>query len=334
MKKIYIALLAALVLLMSACSKIEDSASDESDLETSQSSLTASGAETETSPDLPSETAAPALSGAASSSSAESSSPAGTAPPASAAPAVTTTTAPVTVRVTITEGMSLAQIGKTLEQSGVCTRQALLDTVNSYDFSYYPLVGALGSDPNRCYKLEGYLYPDTYEFYLNQKPQDVVGKFLRNLESKITDAYRSRAAELGYSVDQILTLASIIEKESAAHDQMKTVSSVFHNRLNAGQKLQSDATIHYIEWYVKPLISGDQNRYNSYYNTYKCAALPSGPISSPGADAIEAALYPDSTGYYYFVNDTAGNYYFAATYEEHVANCAKAGVTPISQGTS
>ena len=221
----------------------------------------------------------------------------------------------------------MAQIGKLLEQNGVCTRQALMDTINSYDFSYYPLVAALGSDPNRAYKLEGYLYPDTYEFYLDQKPQDVLGKFLRNTESKITDEYRQQAAAMGYTVDQLITLASIIEKESASHAQMNTISSVFYNRLSAKQKLQSDATINYIEWYVKPLLTGDVNRYNPYYNTYKCAALPTGPICNPGKDALSAALAPESTEYFYFVNDSAGNYYYAKTHEEHLANCAKAGVT-------
>ena len=250
-----------------------------------------------------------------------------TAPITTAATTAATTPAATTKKVTITEGLSFIQIAKLLEQNGICTKQELLDTVNSYDYSYYPLIGALGNDANRCFKLEGYLYPDTYEFYIDQAPQNVLGKMLKNSESKITADYRQRASELGYSMDQVITLASIIEKESNSHSQMKTVSSVLYNRLNAGKKLQCDSTINYIEWYVKPVISGDVNRYNSYYNTYKCSALPEGPICSPGKTAIEAALYPETTDYLYFVSDKAGNYYYAATYEEHLANCKKAGVT-------
>lgn len=230
------------------------------------------------------------------------------------------------VTVTIPEGYSVSQITALLEKKGVCTQQKLLDTMSSYDFSYYPLVKAMPSNPNRCFKLEGYLYPNTYQFYLNQKPQDVLGVFLRGSDSKITASDRSRAAELGYSVDQIITLASIIQKETSNSENMKNVASVFYNRLKAGMRLDADPTITYIEFYVKPLINGD-NRYNSYYNTYKCPALPAGPICSPGRDALNAALNPNTTDYLYFVSKD-GTTLYAKTLEEHNANCAKLGVTP------
>ena len=94
-------------------------------------------------------------------------------------------------------------------------------------------------------------------------------------------------------------------------------------------KLQMDSSIRYVENSVKPYITGDINRYNSYYNTYKCPALPAGPICNPGKQWITAALYPADTDYLYFVNDANGNYYYASTYEEHIANCEAAGI-PIS----
>jgi len=227
-----------------------------------------------------------------------------------------------TVRVVIPEGYTLSQIGDRLEAKGVCKKMDLLKTANSYDFSYYALIGKLGTNPNRCYKLEGYLFPDTYDFYTNMKPQDVLGKMLRGAQNKIGSNY----SYSGMTTDQIVTLASIIEKESGSAAEMKKISSVFHNRLKAGMRLQADPTIIYIESYVKPNLTGDINRYNSFYNTYKCAALPVGAICNPGSAALNAAVNPDSTDYLYFAADKSGNYYYAKTLDEHLANLAKGGI--------
>lgn len=227
-----------------------------------------------------------------------------------------------TVRVVIPEGFTLSQIGDRLEANGVCKKAALLSTANSYDFSYYSLIGKLGSGTQRCYKLEGYLFPDTYEFYENMKPQDALGKMLKNAESRIGSSYRYS----GMTTDQVVTLASIIEKESGNVNEMAKVSSVFHNRLKAGMKLQADVTVIYVEKYLKPNLTGDINRYNAYYNTRKCPALPAGAISNPGKAALNAAANPADTDYYYFAADSSGNYYYAKTYEEHKQNLAKAGI--------
>lgn len=226
------------------------------------------------------------------------------------------------VRVVIPEGYTLSQIGDRLEAKGVCKKTDLLKTANSYDFSYYSLIGSLGSSANRCFKLEGYLFPDTYDFYINMKPQDALGKMLRGAQSKIGSNY----SYSGMTTDQVVTLASIIEKEAASSAEMKKISSVFHNRLKAGMRLQADPTIIYIESYVKPNLTGDINRYNSYYNTYKCKALPAGAICNPGKAALSAAVNPDSTDYLYFAADKSGNYYYAKTLEEHQANLAKGGI--------
>lgn len=201
-----------------------------------------------------------------------------------------------------------------------------MGVVNSYDYSKFPLVAAIPEDENRCFRLEGYLFPDTYDFLTNSDPEDVLGKMIRNTENRITDAYRARAKELGYTMDEILTIASLIQGEAGNPQEIGKVSSILHNRLKAGMKLEVDASINYVEKWIKPFIGGDINRYNSYYNTYKCAALPSGPICNPGIDWIKAALYPEDTDYLYFVNDANGNYYYASTYEEHQENCEKAGI--------
>lgn len=231
-----------------------------------------------------------------------------------------------TVRITFPEGSTFAQMAEKLEKNGVCTVQELMDVVNSYDYSKYPLVAAIPEDENRCFRLEGYLFPDTYDFLTNSDPEDVLGKMIRNTENRITDAYRARAKELGYTMDEILTIASLIQGEAGNPQEIGKVSSILHNRLKAGMKLEVDASINYVEKWIKPFIGGDINRYNSYYNTYKCAALPSGPICNPGIDWIKAALYPEDTDYLYFVNDANGNYYYASTYEEHQENCEKAGI--------
>ena len=238
----------------------------------------------------------------------------------------TTTTARQTVRITIPEGMTVTQIFKKLEEQGVCSFDALMQTAESYDYSYYPLIAARPGN-TRAFRLEGYLYPDTYDFYKNEPPQDAIGRFLRAAEQRITAADRARAQAMGYSVDQILTVASIIEKEGSNPAQVSTVASVIYNRLAAKIPLQMDAGITYIESRVKPYISGDKNRYNSLYNMYKCSGLPAGPIGNPGKTTIQAALHPAETNYLYFCHDVHANYYFAATYEEHQENLKKAGLT-------
>jgi UPF0755 protein len=240
-----------------------------------------------------------------------------------------------TVRVTIPEGFTLSQIGDRLEAKGVCKKADLLNIAKTYNFNYYSLIGALGSDSHRAFKLEGYLFPNTYDFYVNMKPQDALGYMLRGSRDNIGSKYRYS----GMTTDQIVTLASIIEKESGNVAEMKKISAVFHNRLKAGMKLQADVTINYVEKYLKPLLTGDINRYNSYYNTYKCKALPAGPICNPGANALYAAAHPQTTAVantaasfgftpdaVYFAADSKGNYYYATTLAQHKANLAKGGI--------
>jgi UPF0755 protein len=218
-----------------------------------------------------------------------------------------------TVKVTIPEGYSVAQVFDLLVKKGVCASTDLLyQTMETYDYTYYPLVAEMPANDNRCFILEGYLYPDTYEFYRLDKPENVLGKFLRNAEAKISDADREKAASLGYSVNDILTIASLIEKETGNPEYMVNVSSVIYNRLGINMPLQLDCGTFYIERYVKPYITGDVNRYNSYYNMYKCKALPAGPICNPGKNAIQAALNPVETDYLFFYSDSEGVYHFSA----------------------
>lgn len=227
------------------------------------------------------------------------------------------------VTVTLQEGMTLVEIAKKLEANDVCSAQGFIDASQNYafDLNDYPLVAAIAQSGHRCYRLEGYLFPDTYQFYTNSLPQDAIGRFLRNTEAKLS-GYQSRAAELGYSMDEIITIASLIEGEAGNPDELATVSGILYNRLNQGWYLKFDAATDYLNESVIPYY-GDG--YNGYYNTYKCPALPAGPICNPGLLWIEAALYPASTDYMYFLNDHNGNYYYAVTDDEHEENRKKAG---------
>lgn len=231
--------------------------------------------------------------------------------------------------VTIPYGYSLSQIGDAVQAAGVCGKADLLAAVNSFNAGAFSVASSIPNDPHRVYRLEGYLYPDTYQFYKNSAASDVIQKMLRNAQSKMAGNY----AYSGMTTDQVITLASIIQKEAKTAADMKKISSVYHNRLNAKMRLQADPTIYYIENYVKPnLPASEKDNYNSYYNTYKCAALPAGPICSPGANALAAAASPDSTSYLYFVYDQKNSQtYYAQTFDEHKANCVKAGLTAPSQ---
>lgn len=231
---------------------------------------------------------------------------------------------PSTVKVTIPEGFTLPQIAARLEANAVCSGEDFIKAAQTYDFSYYPLVAKIEDNPNRCYKLEGYLYPDTYEFYIGMKPQDAVGKFLRNAENRIGEQY----SYSGFSTDELITLASVIEREADDPDNMRKVSSVFHNRLKIGMILQADSTRDYCNIYLVPQF-GD--KYNPYYNTYReeCAGLPAGPISNPGADALYAAAHPADTDYLYFATGTDHKYYYGITEEDRDALMTDAGVTPL-----
>lgn len=231
-----------------------------------------------------------------------------------------------TVKIGFAEGRTLTEIFKILDEYEVADFDELMETAENYDFSYYPLVSKIASNPNRCFTLEGYLFPSTYEFYTNSKPQDAIGKFLRGGKANITDQMMAQASALGYTMDEVLTVASIVEKEGGKSSEVAKIAAIIYNRLEAGMKLQMDSSIYYIERHVKPYLSGDINRYNSYYNTYKCKALPAGPICNPGLKTINAALNPADVDYLYFCHDENANYYYAKTYEEHLENLKLAGI--------
>ncbi|MEG2857842.1 MAG: endolytic transglycosylase MltG, partial [Clostridia bacterium] len=221
-----------------------------------------------------------------------------------------------TVRITIPEGYELKQIEKILVEKGVCDEKKLTDTLANHDFEYDFLKGIKKGDAKR---LEGYLFPDTYEFYTNDDPANVIDKMLANFASKYTAAMRARAKELGMTTSEIITLASIIEREATSTDK-ELVSSVFHNRLRSGryQYLQSCATVQYALGERKARLSIEDTKVTSPYNTYQNKGLPPGPIASPGNESIEAALYPAESDYMFFALLKDGTHKFSKTYDEHM----------------
>ena len=230
-----------------------------------------------------------------------------------------------TKKLTFPEGWTADQIIERLEKYGICDRKAFFETMQTVDFNEYSFVKTMPDVNLRFRKLEGYLYPDTYEFYLEENEAHAIRRFLDNFKEKFPSKYEARAKELGMTVDEIITIASIIQKEAANEEQMKLVSSVIHNRLKKSMRLQCDSTGAYVDRYIKPNVSdGEYQAYRERYYTFLCDALPAGPICNPGADAIEAALYPKDTSYLYFYHDKNGKIYMARTLEQHQANQVKA----------
>ena len=227
-----------------------------------------------------------------------------------------------TVRITIPEGYTTDDIiDLFVNRYGIGTREGFIDVIQNSDFSDYWFVRELengGANPDRIYRLDGYLFPDTYEFYLNSSEQTVINRLLRRFSQIFTREYRNQCAELGFTVDQIVTLASMIEKEAAAPSEFFNVSSVFHNRLKIPDvfpRMESDATVVYAIEHDTGERTVDL-RYDSPYNTYLYDGLPPGPIANPSASAMLAALMVPETSFYYFVSGN-GVTYFSETKEEH-----------------
>ena len=238
---------------------------------------------------------------------------------------------PASVTVTIPEGTTYVALKKLLHEGGLNFDDDEFDEcMNSPNlFVDYDFIAAIEPSEDRDYILSGYLYPDTYTFDVNSSPESIIRKFLNNMETKLYDEYYTRAERLGMSMDQVITLASIIQKETGDASDMMYISAVFHNRLDSEDEsmryLSSSATINYLVELAggTPSImhTDSEVNINSPYNTYLNQGLPPGPICMPGIDAISAALYPEpGCNYWYFCATGDGGTAFAVTLEEHEAN--------------
>lgn len=223
--------------------------------------------------------------------------------------------AAVTVEVMFPEGFTMQQIFARLEENKVASVEDLMEAAKNFSYNYSFLNPAELGDANR---LEGYLFPDTYEFYAYMEPSAAINKFLDNYGRRVTDEMEAQAANRGRTMDEIIIIASLIEKEAGSNEERGKIASVIYNRLNAGMPLQIDATINYITG--KNEISDGDLEIEDAYNTYVNRGLPPGPISNPGLESIKAALNPENTGYYYYALDTATmTHKFSRTYAEHEA---------------
>lgn len=216
------------------------------------------------------------------------------------------------VQVTLQEGWSFMQVAQALESAGVCTAASFYETAQSYTVKSF----SIPSSSNRCFKMEGYLFPDTYTFYAGDNPADVLRKMLNNY-----------AAKSGMPSDETLILASIIEKEARSDENMRLVSSVYHNRLKVGMKLQADPTREYVnEFITGNTLVAEPAKYAALYNTEKCPALPAGPVCNPSARAIQAAMnYPETEYLFFFFGQDNQNHY-SKTDAEHEQQKAQYGV--------
>lgn len=253
--------------------------------------------------------------------------------------------------LTFTEGMNILDYAELLSKNHVCSKQEFLEICNSSEFDGdYNFLASANQNKNIVYRTEGYLFPDTYKFYRGEKPSSVVNKMLNNYSKKISqkgaiEKYRSSTINemilsSGMSMNQIICIASLIQAEAANKADMYKVSSVIHNRLNTIQNggknkfnefamnyLQIDSTIYYPYKTKSSVPKNLASTFKSAYDTYKAPALPPGPICNPGVDAIDAALNPAKTDYFYYCHSASGEAFYAKNSDEHLANLKKAGLT-------
>lgn len=220
------------------------------------------------------------------------------------------------VEITIPEGYTVKEIFQLLDSMGACTVEELEESAMNDEFSYSFLDGLERDDP---YWMEGYLFPDTYKLYKDGDAKVALSKMLYNYSVKFDSEMKTRAERLGYTQHEIMIVASIIEKETDGTDQ-KAIASVIYNRLQtSGEtlgKLQMDSTIQYSLEERKEHLTDADLAMDSPYNTYIYAGLPIGTICNPGMEAIQAALYPDSTANFYFILGEDGVHHYFETYDE------------------
>lgn len=234
---------------------------------------------------------------------------------------------PLTMDITIIPGDTIENVAEYLKGLGVFTDEAEFLNIcktgdGVTDYYYVDELLQSGTSAGRKYLLEGYLAPNTYEIYTDATPLSIIRKLLSQTDKVFMSDWQTRADELDMTMDEVLILASIIEKEAKKADFAK-VSAVFHNRLDGGMKLESDPTIHYVTGERRMSLRSSDLAVDSPYNTYRVAGLPAGPICNPSPEAINAALYPDESyvaeDYLFFCSkdpDT-GELHFSRTLAEH-----------------
>ena len=219
-------------------------------------------------------------------------------------------------KITIPEGWTIDDIGTYLEKQGV-TSKGDFETAAKKNYDYDFL-----ADKPADQSLEGYLFPDTYQISVTANAEDIVKLMLTTFGEKLTSDTRAAIKGSGMSTYEVVTLASVVEREVSKPEDRKVVSGIFLNRLDSGMALQSDATVQYVLKSDKKRFSYDESRVQSPYNTYVVPGLPLGPIGNPGIDSVMAVLYPERTSYMYFLS-ADGTTYYSRTLGEHEEKVAK-----------
>lgn len=221
--------------------------------------------------------------------------------------------APEFITVTIPEGFTVKDIAKRLNNEGIVDYDNFLKRAESFAPYNY-----IERNNKTFYYCEGFLFPDTYQFSTDMSADDILYMMADNFDYRLSQRMRDRAAEENLSIYELITLASIVEKEVRYAEDRPIVAQVFFKRLKVGMPLQTDASLQYLMDSPKEDVSIADTQINSPYNTYQHIGLPPGPIANPGLDAIEAVLNPSNTDYLYFVADRSGHNHYAYTYDEHL----------------
>lgn len=226
-----------------------------------------------------------------------------------------------TVRVTIPEGYTLEQMAVLFEENEVVSAEAFLETAQTHDFEYVFIT----EREDVLYQLEGFLFPDTYDFYINDNPVTVINKMINNFSNKIDGEIMDKAEALGLSINEVVTIASLIEREAAKQDEQQTISGVIHNRLNSSAYpfLNIDATIQYASGHREDILQVDLDK-DGPYNTYTQKGLVPGAIANPGQSALYAAVNPEKHDYYFYVAKPDGYHIFTKNLDEHNKAVAEA----------
>ena len=237
-----------------------------------------------------------------------------------------------TIQLTFPEGYTVPDIIDKLSENDVCNKEALISVIQTTNFDF-KLTSELKQQDSVPYRLEGFMFPDTYEFFIDESAASVVRKFIQQGNNVYTKKYTERAKELGMTDYEIITIASIIQKEAANEEQMKVISAVIHNRLKNTRDfptLGCQSTADYITNKVAPSLSSTASHsadyFMAYYNTNNqstVVGLPAGPICNPGKTAIDAALHPADSKALFFFHDNSGEMYTATTLTEFKEKVAK-----------
>lgn len=226
---------------------------------------------------------------------------------------------PNEVKITFPEGFTLKQIKSRLIENGMAAAEFLEEEpIGNYQVQYKFLSEAPSSAI-----LEGFLFPDTYRFNRDIKKEEIVKRFLDNFDHKLTPAMREEISRQGKTIYQIITLASIVQQESLNEQEMPMIAGIFWNRFNKGMLLQSDATVNYATGKKERQPSVEDIKIQSPYNTYLHTGLPPTPICNPGIEAIKAAIYPQTSDYFYFLHPLNSSAVYSKTLEEHNRNKEK-----------